>query len=557
MKLLLVYLTKKAKKINLLNSIGGKMKSLFSVLLILVTLLPCFALEKPFSPVKSVPMPGPFPRGLTSDGKYLWVSDWKKDMLFQINTEGKILKSIQSPGYNPAGLAFDGKFLWNSDLSEREIYQIDTEKGIVLKSIDSPTPSPDALAWDGKYLWVADSRADEIQKISPSDGTTLHSFKSPASDPTGLAFDGKYLWVTDRIRDTIYMVSPETGDVIMFFPSPGPYPVGIAYHENQLFVGDYQEGKIFALKIPDEKIIKTNERYADIIYTQEFKNLGPGDVEDLDVFIPIPETRDSQIIESVNFEPKPKEILTDKDGMKVAHFNFKSLKFSSNIEIVMNVRAKIYEVYYFIRPESVGNLDEIPKEIKERDLINDEKFDYEHPVIKNALKEAVGDEKNPYWIARKIFKYVGEKLFYELAGGWDTAPTVLKRGSGSCSEYTFVYMSMCRAMGIPTRYVGAIVVRGDDASYDDVFHRWVEVYFPKYGWIPVDSQAGDRPTPAEQGFYFGHLSNRFLITTYSGGGSPYLEWTYNSNVKWTFKGKAKVIVENYGEWKPVKKSKEK
>lgn len=531
------------------------MRFLSSVILILVIFTSGFSSEKPFSPVKSFPLPGPFPRGLTSDGKYLWVSDWKKDMLYQITPEGKLLKSIPSPGYNPSGIAWDGKYLWNSDLSTRTIYQIDIEKGIVLKSLDSPTPSPDALAWDGKYLWVADSRADEIQKISPSDGTTLHSFKSPASDPTGIAFDGKYLWVTDRIRDMIYVVSPENGDVVMFFPSPGPYPVGIAFVGNQIYVGDYQEGKIFALNIPSEKMVRTNERYADVIYTQEFKNLGPGDVEDLDVYIPIPETRDSQIIESVKFEPEPKEILNDRDGMKVAHFHFKSIKQNSNLEIVMTVRAKIYEVFYFITPEKIGNLEEIPKEIKERYLMNDEKFDYENPIIKNALKEAVGEEKNPYWITRKIFKYVGEKLFYELAGGWDTAPTVLKRGSGSCSEYTFVFMSMCRAMGIPTRYVGAIVVRGDDASYDDVFHRWVEVYFPGYGWIPVDPQAGDRPTPGEQGFYFGHLTNRFLITTYSGGGSPYLEWTYNSNAKWTFKGRARVIAENYAEWKPLKKEK--
>ncbi len=527
------------------------MRFFLSLIVILAIFNPLLSSEKPFSPVKSFSMPGPFPKGLTSDGKSLWVSDWKKDMLYQVNTYGKITKNILSPGYNPSGIAWDGRFIWNSDLSTRTIYKIDPENGKVIKSIDSPTPSPDALAWDGKFLWLADGRIDEIQKISPLDGTTIHSFKSPASDPTGLAFDGKYLWVTDRIRDTIYVVHPESGDVVMFLPSPGPYPVGIAMLNGLIFVGDYQEGKIFALKIPSEKLSRTNERYADIIYTQEFKNLGPDEAEELDVFIPIPETRDSQVIESFDFEPKPKEILNDRDGMKVAHFKFERLKPFKNIDIVMKVRAKIYEVYYFVDPDKVG-LSEIPADIKEKFLSNDEKYDYENPFIKNALKEAVGEEKNPYWIARKIFKYVGKKLSYELAGGWDIAPTVLKRGTGSCSEYTFVYMSMCRAMGIPTRYVGAIVVRGDDASFDDVFHRWVEIYLPGYGWIPVDPQAGDKPTPAEQGYYFAHLSNRFLITTYSGGGSPYLDWTYNSNIKWTFKGRCRVITENYGEWKPKK-----
>ena len=141
---------------------------------------------------------------------------------------------------------------------------------------------------------------------------------------------------------------------------------------------------------------------------------------------------------------------------------------------------------------------------------------------------------------------------YELAGGWNIAPTVLDRGTGSCSEYTFVYIAMCRAAGIPARYVGSIVTRGDDASWDDVFHRWVEIYLPNFGWIPVDPSGGDSPVPAHRANAFGYLNNRFLITTESAGGSEYLGWSYNANEKWQSKGRVKVDVENVGEWTPVK-----
>ena len=141
---------------------------------------------------------------------------------------------------------------------------------------------------------------------------------------------------------------------------------------------------------------------------------------------------------------------------------------------------------------------------------------------------------------------------YELAGGWNIAPTVLDRGNGSCSEYSFVYISMCRAAGLPTRYVGSLVIRGDDASYDDVFHRWVEVYLPNYGWLPVDPSGGDSKWPAYRADSFGYLNNRFLITTSGGGGSEYLEWGYNANERWTSQGRCKVVVENFGEWSPIK-----
>ena len=140
----------------------------------------------------------------------------------------------------------------------------------------------------------------------------------------------------------------------------------------------------------------------------------------------------------------------------------------------------------------------------------------------------------------------------ELVGGWNIAPTVIDRGSGSCSEYTFVFIAMCRAAGIPARYTGALVIRGDDASTDEVFHRWAEVYLPGYGWVPYDVQAGDKPTPEKQGEAFGDLPNRFLITTLGGGGSRYIGWDYNSTARWSCRGRCDVADLHLGDWFPDK-----
>jgi hypothetical protein len=115
---------------------------------------------------------------------------------------------------------------------------------------------------------------------------------------------------------------------------------------------------------------------------------------------------------------------------------------------------------------------------------------------------------------------------------------------------------MCRAAGLPARYVGSIVVRGDDASYDDVFHRWVEIYLPNHGWLPVDPSGGDSDSPARRANSFGFLNNRYLITTIGGGGSRYLGWGYNADEKWTSEGRCKIVVEYYGEWTPLSETEE-
>jgi len=57
--------------------------------------------------------------------------------------------------------------------------------------------------------------------------------------------------------------------------------------------------------------------------------------------------------------------------------------------------------------------------------------------------------------------------------------------------------------------------------------------------------------PADQAASIGYRDARFLITTVGGGGSKYLDWDYNSNVRWQSKGPYQVDEERFGEWSPA------
>ncbi len=505
-------------------------------------------------PVESkIKAPGPFPTGIAFDGEYLWVADRKTNLLYQIDRkDGKVIKMIQAPAFAPYGLVWDGKYLWISDIGEGKIYKMDIKNNLVLKTIDAPGPSAVGLAWDGKYLIVADNKEDMIHKISPNDGTAISSFEAPDKDSTGIVYDGKYLWISDRIKDSIYMLDYATGNVIFYFPSHGKYPIGLTFDGEKFWNVDYQDKMIYSFKAPQNKFLLRNERYAKITYTQEYHNYGPCNIKEAELYVAIPEERDNQkIMGEIKFNPNPDKFIKDESDLKFAYYKVEDVKPHQPMIITMETIAKIYEIHYFVYPEKVGSLNDIPKEIKDKYLRDGEKYDVKNEVIQKAVKEAVGNENNPYWIARKIYNYLIDRLEYELAGGWNPAPVVLERGNGSCSEYTFVYIAISRAAGLPARYVGSVVVRGDDASMDDVFHRWVEVYLPNYGWIPVDPSGGDFPLPSDQAAYFGHLSNRFLITTQNAGDSPYLGWTYNSDTQWSFIGKCKIFEEHYAEWEPI------
>ncbi|MFO7999933.1 MAG: transglutaminase domain-containing protein [Marinilabilia sp.] len=507
--------------------------------------------------------PGKYATGMTFDGEHLWIGDRKEDKLFKINpSSGEVIGSIPSPGYWPMGLAWDGEHLWNADIKggipkaenyDGTIYKLDAADGTILHSVKAPTSRPRGLTHDGQHLWCIDEAGRKIIQFDAQDGTTIRSIPAPSGDPRGLTFDGQYLWVSDRTEDEIYMVNPEDGSVIIITDAPGEFTRGLAWVDGSIKAADSQENKVFSLKTRDgENYKKSDKREARVHYTYQVTNFGPGKVKKADIHLAIPTDRRTQTITNdIDYSPGHTGIVEDNWGQSTAHYEIEDLKANETRNIEMVTEAEIWDIRYFIYPDQVGGLDDMPEDLGDQYLENNEKYQTGHPVIRQAVKEATDQEENPYWIMRNIFNYVIDNMYYEMEGGWNTAPAVLERGNGSCSEYSFVFISMCRSAGIPARYVGSVVVRGDDASMDDVFHRWVEVYLPNYGWIMVDPSGGDNDSPRDQARYIGALSNRFLITTQSGGGSETMGWTYNSNESIVTEPKTNVVVEYFADWEPM------
>ncbi len=530
-----------------------KMMLFFSFLLPLVLWNPLQAF--PGKVVGRFAAPYSHSTGLTFDGKNLWVADHKADKLVCIDPRtGKKIREIPSPGFWPMGLAWDGQNLWNIDVKQKKIFKVDPASGTILAAIDAPSDDPEGLTWDGTTLWVSDSRARKIMKIELSDGTAVLSYDAPARYPQGLTFDGTYLWSSDRLMDEIYMVDPSNGEVIIVVKSPGPYPRGMAWDGTHLWNLDYQTDSLYQMIRKDnDRYTLDNTRHTMVTFSHEVKVYGEGQLKDMNVYIAIPEDLPQQKIISTTLIPSSYTKVQDRWHQQVAKFNYRNIASEAFLSSVMKVEADISEINYYIFPDQCGTLDDIPKDIKTLYTANGSKYQTDSPFMQKIAKELKGDQKNPYWIARSIFDYVRNTLEYKLEGGWNTAPVVLQRGTGSCSEYTFSFVGLCRAAGIPARYVGAIVVRGDDASIDDVFHRWPEVYLPNYGWIPMDPQGGDKPMSRDRAMNIGHLSNRFLITTQGGGDSEYLGWYYNSFETYQADPQVLINIETFGDWQPLGK----
>ena len=498
--------------------------------------------------------PCKYPAGLATDGRDLFVLDWREAEIHRLTTaDGTLKQTWDAPTLKPHGLTYGDGLLYVSDDHTGRVYALNPKTGIVENIFEAPGSRATGLAHAGDALFILEARSRQIYKVVPTDGTILGYFAVPDRSCTCLAYDGEHLWVSNRMKDELYMVDPESGMVLGILDAPGPYPAGVVWLDGHLWNVDFQNRKLYQLVINDEQKYRLSDiREARVEYDWTLYNYGPGEVRDLIVNLAIPERLPNQeLLSEIRYSTPPTKTVTDRWGQPCAVFELGGVPAGSRQPVSYTVNARISAIRYLIDPVKTGTLDDIPQEIRKAYTVDGSRYRITTPYIQDTAKKIVGDEQSPYWIARKIFNFMIESLEYEMVGGWDVPEVVLKRGTGSCSEYTFAFIALCRAAGLPARYQGSVVVRGDDASIDEAFHRWAEIYLPNYGWVPVDANKGDAKSPADQARGFGELANRFLITTRSGGDSEYLNWSYNSFATYKTTGYCNVQDENFGFWEPL------
>ena len=161
--------------------------------------------------------------------------------------------------------------------------------------------------------------------------------------------------------------------------------------------------------------------------------------------------------------------------------------------------------------------------------------DWDERIAKEAAVqvEVIGPEVVS--VALGIHRRVGALLQYRpgttyVGVGVDE---VLERGEGVCQDYAHLAVAMCRAAGIPARYVSGYLFTDDDATGADVdsddvqvqTHAWFEAAVPGYGWLALDptnrQEVGLRHVKIGHGRDYDDVSP--LRGTYSGPPTASLE----------------------------------
>jgi hypothetical protein len=113
-----------------------------------------------------------------------------------------------------------------------------------------------------------------------------------------------------------------------------------------------------------------------------------------------------------------------------------------------------------------------------------------HVVFDDAIRrladEIGGDEPNPYLRARRYYDWVSRNTKYSYARSYSTLRNisryVLDHRYGDCGQHALLFITLCRAGGVPARWQSGWTIWPGRSG----LHDWAEIFVEPYGWLPVD-----------------------------------------------------------------------
>ena len=244
----------------------------------------------------------------------------------------------------------------------------------------------------------------------------------------------------------------------------------------------------------------------DVQETLCLNNAGPGVVERLEVQVALLQDLEPyQDVLSVTITPNDYEIVTDGLGNRYALFEFRNVRRGERIEILSQYQVKSNAISFSLSDCRSGVL---PANVK-RYLEPSPLIESDDATIRTLADRLSKGKTNPCDILRSIYDYVRTEIEYVANTADDKgALWALQNGKGDCTEFSCLLVALCRAAGVPARWVLGITYADNP---EDLIHSWAEVYLQGIGWVSVDPTWGR--FPADRGTYLAGSTEDKLILT--------------------------------------------
>lgn len=134
--------------------------------------------------------------------------------------------------------------------------------------------------------------------------------------------------------------------------------------------------------------------------------------------------------------------------------------------------------------------------------------------LRKTVEKVIGKETNQLRKAQRIFEYIDGHIRYHAEEEYGNIASfsskALACGRGDCGIQSMLFITMCRAAGIPARWQSGWQTK-PGGQFN--MHDWAEFYIEPWGWLPADPSYGLQSSndPAIRWFYLGHQDSYRLI----------------------------------------------
>ena len=145
-----------------------------------------------------------------------------------------------------------------------------------------------------------------------------------------------------------------------------------------------------------------------------------------------------------------------------------------------------------------------------------------------SLTEGLSD---PLQKARAFYDFITLNMKYTFMPAYfvleNIPETCARNFSGDCGIFSLLFITLCRAVGIPAQWQSGMAAEPDFACA----HDWARFYIAPYGWLSADPSYGVAAVKAgseeSRRFYFGNLDS-FRMVANNGFQAPFtvpkLQW---------------------------------
>ncbi|MBN2065692.1 MAG: transglutaminase domain-containing protein [Candidatus Thermoplasmatota archaeon] len=122
-------------------------------------------------------------------------------------------------------------------------------------------------------------------------------------------------------------------------------------------------------------------------------------------------------------------------------------------------------------------------------------IDPDDPLVLSTAKGIAGEigTNNTFLLAKALFRWLKEQTAYQTHpedSSVQPARTTFLLKTGDCDDLSFLYISLCRSIGIPARFIRGYLIEETNGIATAVSHAWAEVFvggsLGHDGWISVE-----------------------------------------------------------------------